>query len=168
MDTKKILQDWLSGIRFSHMVTVEPQPPLPYRQDEIVQRFRTIEFSLNKKYLFCSFPKWKWSDKFWWVGFKEGDGVCHYLHYHLLLYSPTKIYKDDRKNIIDDIQLGWLRQPSLISSDGRTRTIEPLHIEKIRNSISASMYCSKWIEQGKPDDSYFFVTPKQKPIAVAK
>ena len=37
MGTKKILQDWLSGFEFSHMVTVEPTPPLPYRQNEIVQ-----------------------------------------------------------------------------------------------------------------------------------
>ena len=52
------MQKWMKTIDWSHFITIEPTPSLPFKQDEIIQRMRTMEYQLNKKYLKSSFPKW--------------------------------------------------------------------------------------------------------------
>ena len=86
---KKIFQDWFRTIAWSHLITVEPRPSMPYSNDEILQRFRYIEFRLNKHFLKSSFSKWDPYDRFFMVAFAEGDGISHEKHFHLLMYSPV-------------------------------------------------------------------------------
>ncbi len=86
------MQKWLKGIPFSHFITIEPTPSLPFKLDEIIQRMRTMEYRLNKKYLKSSFPKWDANNRFWMVGFREGDGFGHQIHYHILLHTPSVLH----------------------------------------------------------------------------
>ena len=157
---KESLQSWLTTIRFSHFITVEPLANQPYKQDEIVQRFRKVEFVLNKKYLHWNFPKLKPFEKFWLVGFKEGSDVYRNIHYHLLLYSPSKLYRRTNfRNIGSDIQMNWLMFPSNNITTGKRRRVVPLHIEKLSDSRGATIYSSK--ELTKRNDNLFFTSPKQ-------
>ena len=43
-EQKYEMQKWLKGIPFSHFITIEPTPSLPFKQDEIIQRMRTMEY----------------------------------------------------------------------------------------------------------------------------
>ena len=43
-EQKYEMQKWLQGIPFSHFITIEPTPSLPFKQDEIIQRMRTMEY----------------------------------------------------------------------------------------------------------------------------
>jgi len=135
---KTKFQTWLKEIPFSHFITVEPTPSAPFSQNEIIQRMRTLEFQLNKKYLKSSFPKWNRDMRFWMMGFREGDGIGHQIHYHLFLYSPSEIHKNRQwKNIGSDIQMGWIMMPSKQRHDTqRMRKFcrnekAPLDIQKI-------------------------------------
>ena len=88
---KKEIQNWLRGIEFTYFITVEPNPSRPPTDTDVQQRLRKITFDMNKKYLKTRhFPKFPYSNKFWAVGFREGDyqGMQHQLHYHFLLYTP--------------------------------------------------------------------------------
>ena len=157
---REILRNWLKGIEFSHLLTCEPSPDLPFKIEEIMQRFRQIEFKLNKAYLKSSFPKWKPFDKFWMCGWKEGDGAIKQWHYHLLLYSPKKTYRRECKWVEMDVQNFWLSLASTNPFTGKSRELMPLHIEKINNSIAATKYCSKEMKMGrKSKDTFFLITP---------
>ena len=172
---KEIFQEWLVKTRFSHFITIEPTPDLPFTKEEIIQRFRTIEFWMNKKYLKPSFLKWDNNNKFWFIAFAEGDGMGNQIHYHLLLHAPKEIYRnktsivyDEMKSYIthngnpeQDITDGWMKIPSLNPFTRKERSLynDCLHIEKIRNSIGSAIYCSKWVDKVKDEEDYFFITP---------
>ena len=116
------MQRWLKTIPFSHFITVEPTPSLPFKQDEIIQRMRKIEFRLNKKHLKSSFPSWDADNRFWMVGFREGDGVAHQIHYHTLLHSPSVLHKKTwYVNVSADLQMGWMLLPSQNPYTGKMR-----------------------------------------------
>ena len=71
-EQKYEMQKWLKTIPWTHFITIEPTPSLPFKQDEIIQRMRTMEYQLNKKYLKSSFPKWDADNRFWMVGLWNG------------------------------------------------------------------------------------------------
>ena len=168
------MQRWLKGIPFSHFITIEPTPSLPFKLDEIIQRMRVLEYRLNKKYLLNTFPKWKSEDRFWMVGFCEGDGVAQQIHYHILLYSPSVLHKKSwYANVGGDLQMGWMMMPSQNPFNGKMRRFcldgKPLlNIQKVENVVAASIYCSKWMNRIDEGEEFFFTTPsKNKPRKVA-
>ena len=87
---KNEFQEWMGIFSFTHNITIEPSASHPLPFDELCQRLRKVLFDMNKKHLKSrAFPKWKSDDKFWIMGFQEGDvkGDRHQLHYHLNQYQ---------------------------------------------------------------------------------
>lgn len=185
LDEKQVFQDWLSSISFSHFITVEPNFTAQFSNDEILQRFRSLEFRLNKHFLKSSFPKWDPFDRFFMVAFAEGDGVTHRKHFHLLLHSPENAnlqQKQFRKGSVSEfLYFEWFRDPSLIYSFQR-RHVEPLHIKALSptydnhsSSKAASIYTSKtlsnrrkWSLKDENISWWGFTTPSNdKPLAKA-
>jgi hypothetical protein len=170
---KMVLQSFLKNMPFSHKIDIEPSPAQPFKQDELIQRFRTILFELNKRYLKSSFPKWDFKNRFFIVGFAEGDGLTNEIHYHLLLHTPKEIYKKKMGNPIWDLIFKWIASPQIsqikqkkkkmilnkkdkfhIAAESFVERL-PLQIEKIKSVISASVYASKW--EHKIDNDRFFI-----------
>ena len=158
-------QNWLPTIEWSHFVTVESCPSNPWKIDEIEQRMRQIEFNLNKKYLKSSFPKWKSENKFLMIGFKEGNGVIHQIHYHFLLHTPASVYQQiDNSDIRDDLLNEWMSMPSVNPRTGKCRDLmikdkPTLDVRIVDDNTGASIYGSKWIDTLDGYDNFFFVTP---------
>jgi hypothetical protein len=172
---KTEMQSWLKTIPFSHFITIEPTPSLPYKMEEVINRLRTIEFKLNKKYLLNSFTKWKDDDRFWMMGFAEGNGIEHQRHYHVLLHSPSVLYKKSRfRDLIrQDIQMGWIIMPSINPYNGRRREVRlnrklPINVQTVENNDATVIYCSKWMDSDVAGGELFFTTPSiHKPTKVA-
>ena len=173
---KTEMQEWLKEIPFSHFITIEPTPSLPFKLDEIQQRMRLIEFWLNKRYLKSSFSNWKDENRFWMVGFKEGGGLSHsQTHYHILLHSPDVLHRKIKlANIGADLQMGWMLTPSKNPFTGKMRSFSsdgenPLDIQQVENITATTIYCSKWINRVDEGEDFFFITPPRniKPILVA-
>ena len=169
-------QKWLRTIPFSHLITVEPTPSLPFKRDEVIQRMRTLEYQLNKRYLKSSFPRWNDENRFWMVGFKEGDGVSHEIHYHLLLHSPQVLHKKVwYANAGRDLLMDWTMLPSINPFTGKRRRFclsgKPLlNIQSVENVCASATYCSKWIRRIDESEDFFFTTPptkKKQTLAVA-
>jgi len=150
---KREFQNWLSAIDWSHFITVEPTFGVQFSNDEMVQRFRTLEFKLNKHFLKSSFPKWDPFDRFFMVAFAEGDGVSKRRHFHLLLHSPRNadLQKQQfRKGSVSTfLFFEWFRISSLLSSY-RKRHLEPLDVRALgtsydnrNDSKAASIYTTK-------------------------
>ena len=168
------MQKWLKTIPWTHFITIEPTPSLPFKQDEIIQRMRTMEYRLNKKYLKSSFPKWDADNRFWMVGFREGDGFGHQIHYHILLHTPSVLHKKIQfENVSADIQMGWMMMPSQNPYTGKMRKVcldrkLTFNIQKVRNNTAVVIYCSKWMNRIDEGEGFFFTTPSNnKPIKVA-
>ena len=174
-DAEKLeMQKWLKGIPFSHFITIEPTPAFPFKQDEVVARLRLLEFRLSKKYLKSSFSKWSDDNRFWMVGFREGDGVAHQIHYHILLHSPSVLHKKIQfENVSADLQMEWMMMPSQNPYTGKMRRFcldgkPPLNIQKVESVTATSIYCSKWMNRIDEGEGFFFTTPSNnKPIRVA-
>lgn len=164
-------QNWLGSKNLTHRIDIEPSPSHPLTYQELCQRFRKILFDMNKRHLKKrSFPKWIPEDKFWLIGFKEGNvGIGkHQLHYHLLLHSPTAHSPD----IFQDLQWGWMKQPSINQATGKCRPMIrkkkptghfgsedflpelPLRIERIRTKMGSVVYNSKEMFHGNYDDHF--------------
>ena len=162
---KNRTQEWLKGIPFSHFITVEPSAPHPYRRNDVIQRFRQIEFEVNKKYLPTSFPSWKDEDRFWMVGWREGHGSD--THYHLVLHSPLKMYRTYAPwdmSIGWDIQLRWIQMTKINPYNGKRLKNHPLHIVPADDASGSVVYASKWMDRGNEVENYFYITPpKSKP-----
>ena len=150
---KEEFQNWLSIRDWSHFITVEPTFSVQFSNDEMVQRFRTLEFKLNKHFLKSRFPKWDPFDRFFMVAFAEGDGVSKRKHFHLLLHSPrnANLQKQQfRKGSVGEfLYFEWLQIPSLLTSY-RKRRLEPLDVRALDTSYdnqkdrkAASIYTSK-------------------------
>ena len=163
------IQKWLEGFTFSHLITIEPTPFLPYKRDEVLQRFRTIEFFICRKYLGNSFTNWKNDeDRFWFVGWKQGDEITKNRHYHLLLHSPDTIYKNTgvKYQLMMDIWWKWIQLPSVNPYTQKRRKMFygngnlPIKIKRIESNTGAVRYSSRdmyfWMQD--PDD-FFFTTP---------
>jgi len=171
MVQKQQYQDWMGLLSFTHRIDIEPSPSHPLPFDELCQRLRKLLFDMNKKHLNSrAFPKWKPEDKFWIMGFKEGDttGNQHQLHYHLLLHSP----KNHNANIWDDLHFGWMKSPSKNPVNGKNRKmlthrkdafhlgneelIEhlPLQIQEIRSKVGSIKYASKKMHQYDYDEHF--------------
>jgi len=157
---KNRTQEWLKDLPFSHFITVEPSKPYPYRRNDLIQRMRQIEFSVNKKYLPNTFPRWKDKDRFWMVGWREGQGGD--THYHLVLHSPRKLYKSYARwdmNVAWDIQLLWLQMPRVNPHNGKRMKNYPLHIVSTRSAAGSIVYSSKDMDRGNDAENYFYITP---------
>ena len=164
---KNIFQDWFRTIAWSHLITVEPRPYMPYSNDEILQRFRYIEFRLNKHFLKSSFSKWDPYDRFFMVAFAEGDGISHQKHFHLLMYSPVNAdlqQQQFRKGSVGQLlQLEWMKHDS-----------SPLDIRVLNQTEAPAVYASKTLRSDKQelddirlDETYWwaFVTPPNSKIS---
>ena len=157
---KKEFQEWMGMISFTHNITIEPSASHPLSFDELCQRLRKVLFDINKKHLKKRhWEKWKPDDKFWIMGFQEGDvkGDRHQLHYHLLLHSPTK----HKVNVWDDLHWGWMKNASVNPVNGKKRKMVsyrkddfhfgnetlvehmPLQVEPIRDITASTIYASK-------------------------
>ena len=146
---KREYQNWLYDKNFSHCLVVQPTPQQWFSDDEITQRLRTIIFAINKHFLKPSFPKWVPDDKFWMVGFVEGNRIERNIHYHFLVHTPKVSYrnKDDFtsvgiENVISD---EWPKIPSTnqYNYEKRDDLNEVLHISKVTNNFRAVNYSSK-------------------------
>lgn len=156
---------------FTHRIDIEPSPSNPLPFDELCQRLRKILFDINKNHLKSRhFPKWKPDDKFWILGFKEGDvkGMQHELHYHLLLHSP----KNHKVSVWSDLYWSWIKNPSVNLVTGKKRKmisfrkdgfhfgneelIEhlPLQIQEIRSKVGSIKYASKKMHKYDYDDHF--------------
>jgi hypothetical protein len=171
---KEELQKWCTEKKFSHFITIEPTPDLPFKPDEIRQRFRTIEFKVNKRYLGNSFTKWKNDeDKFYFIIFVEGDGIDKQKHYHALLHTPQNIMKKEfyyEDSFEGDLLDHWIMIPSKNPTTHKYRTLDVLRkicdIEKVTSYSASSRYVSKnynafleRLESYDEDKRFFFVTP---------
>ena len=160
---KNEIQTWLKGFEFNYFITIEPNPSKPPTEADVEQRLRKITFDMNKKYLKTRhFPKFPYSNKFWAVGFREGDyqGNQHQLHYHFLLYTP----KSQPLDIWSDLHFPWIKfggknLSSRSANHGITFTKDryhfgneelipklPLHVERVRNNDAAVHYASKNVD----------------------
>jgi len=160
---KNELQTWLKGFEFNYFITIEPNPSRPPTEADVEQRLRKITFDMNKKYLKTRyFPKFPHSNKFWAVGFREGDyqGNHHQLHYHFLLHAPSSQPLD----IWSDLHFPWMKfgrknWSSHPKNDGIKFTKDryhfgneelipklPLHIERVCNNDAAVLYASKEVD----------------------
>lgn len=167
-DMKEEFQKWLVRQSWTHFITIEPSPSLPLPQEEIERRLRTLEFEINKKYLKRSFPKWDDANKFWMMGFREGDGVAHQKHFHILLHSPSVLHKKSwYGNVGADLQMGWMMLPSYHPNTGERLTMPPLHIQSVEDVVASSIYSSKWWKRIEDGESWFFTTPPKRPMKVA-
>ena len=141
---KNLFQTFVSSIKWSHSITVEPFPGFPMNNNEMCQRMRQIEFNLNKRCLKSSFPKWDMPDRFFMMWSAEGGaGTGQEKHFHLLLHSPDQLNSDDisklLKNGVEDyIKLEWWKLPRADNIPS-----PPLHISKVRSNIAASIYTTK-------------------------
>ena len=163
---KMDFQRWISQLPFTHFITIEPTPSSPMAQDEVVQRMRTIEFKLNKKYLGNTFTRRNAYDRLWMMGFPEGDGLSHQRHFHLLLHTPPKVLsKVSVETIQQSIQLEWLRLPAYEKTEKQGRIYLPLHIECLDDAAGAAIYASKWmtytkwLERTSTGNGWFFTSP---------
>jgi len=159
MVQKQQYQDWMGMFSFTHRIDIEPSPSHPLSFDELCQRLRKLLFDMNKKHLSRRWEKRKPENKFWVMGFKEGDttGNQHQLHYHLLLHSP----KNHKVNVWDDLHWGWMKNPSVNLVNGKKRKMVsyrkddfhfcnetlvehmPLQVEPIRDITASTIYASK-------------------------
>jgi len=164
------IQKWLEGFSFSHLITVEPTPFLPHKRDEVLQRFRIIEFFINKKYLRNSFTKWKNEDRFWFVGWKQGDEITKNRHYHLLLHSPDLIYKNTgvKYQLGMDVWWNWIQLPSTNPYTHKRRKMFygngnlPIKVNRIKSNTGAVRYSSRDMDYWSQDaDDFFFTTPNR-------
>jgi len=162
-DYKEGLQDWLKQQSWTHFITIEPSPSLPVPQEEIERRLRVLEFELNKTYLKRSFPRWEDENRFWMIGFREGDGISHQKHYHILLYSPSVLHKKSwYANVSADLQMEWLMLPSYHPNTGKRLEFPPLNIQSVKDVSASSIYSSKWVKRIDDGESWFFPTPPNK------
>ena len=170
---KEQFQQWLNEKNFTYFITIEPTPALPFKIDEIEQRFRTIEFHLNKRYLPSSFPKWKDEDRFWFIIFAEGSAVTNNKHYHILFHTPESVSKrnfwyESQYGLKTDFMSLWGMLPSVTPHNGKVRDRVLMHDiiawETIANHKGATNYCSKlqnfneWSENYE-NERFFFSTP---------
>ena len=124
---KAEFQRWMKQFDWTYGVTVEPSPPQPWRQEEIEQRLRTLEFKINKHFLGNNFTNFPLENRFWSVGFPEGDSISSHKHWHILIYEPEYLYnKKDEKIVTKYINDIWLECGSKIN-DCEDRIIKPLH-----------------------------------------
>ena len=167
---KQQYQKWLGTLSFTHRIDIEPSPSFPLSFDELCQRMRKVLFDMNKKHLSRRWEKKEPADKFWIMGFKEGDvkGNQHQLHYHLLLHSPN----NHNPNIWNDLQFGWIKSSSIHPVNGKRRKmishrkdvfhlgnedlIEhlPLQIQQIRSKVGSINYASKKMCQYNFDNHF--------------
>lgn len=169
---KSEFQKWLSTIPFSHRVDIEPSPSTPMTKMEIEQRFRKILFHINKRYVGGNFPKYEPEYKFWLLWMNEGGDGLQENHYHLLLHSPSKIYKPQfgKKRVLPKRSLGspvfdmmtmWIREPVVNPVTGSIRKMVtqkkdqfhigcesyiehlPLQISKIKSVVGSVRYDTK-------------------------
>ena len=77
---------------FTYRAEVESDPSFPFRDDEVTQRLRHLVFAMNKiPKVFVS--KWAPENRFYIMGFQEGDKILGNIHYHLLIHVPSTLHK---------------------------------------------------------------------------
>ena len=108
------------------------------------------------------------------VGFREGDGFGHQIHYHILLHTPSVLHRKIQfENVSADIQMGWMMMPSQNPYSGKMRMLcpdgkRPLDVQKVENIVATSIYCSKWMNRIDAGEDWFFTTPSNmNPTRVA-
>jgi hypothetical protein len=160
---KQEYQRWMRSYNYSHCVVVQPTPRQWISGDEINQRLRTINFKINKYFLKPSFGKWKNEDKFWWIGFTEGERILRNIHYHFLLYSPQKVYRNQQNftvdGVTDVIQNEWCKLSSIYGDtfEERYDLDEVLHITENTNNNSSIFYSSKKFNPRSDKDNLIFI-----------
>ena len=109
---KNHLQEWWFDEKFSHQITIEPTPNLPFKFEEIQQRLRTIVFNLNRNYLGNRFSKFKnVRDKFFFVVIKEVQGNATARDLSLISDAINKAIKEwnplaEKRNVNAQFNLG--------------------------------------------------------------
>ena len=174
---KNRLSSWISKSGFTYRAEVESDPSFPFRDDEVTQRLRHLVFAMNKKYLKSSFPKWAPENRFYIMGFQEGDKILGNIHYHLLIHVPSTLHKISafQQRFLDMgtvLMMEWnkLRQFDENLETGKTRRNKykyqydkfairgldtedigrfPFQVEKIRSSKGSGIYASKKFDAGK-------------------
>ena len=179
---KDRLSSWISKNGFTYRAEVEPDPSFPFRDDEITQRLRHLVFAMNKKYLKSSFPKWAPENRFYIMGFQEGDKILGNIHYHLLIHVPDDLNKHKivRSSIPLDlmVEMNKLGDYDIHPVTGYERRNKPkhqydeyaikgldtpdivrfpFHVEKIRSSKGSGIYASKKFDADSHDAEEFFV-----------
>jgi len=162
-ELKREFQDWLNKYKFSHCIVVEPTPKQYFKLDEIKQRLRKVNFDLNKHFLKSKWSKWRSKDKFWWVGFREGNEFQRNFHYHFLLYSPPEVYRNEHdftRNRVKDIILNKWRGIKSINHHtfaNRLDLSDILHISQVTDNSSSVYYSSKKYNPINDNDNLIFV-----------
>ena len=159
---KVYYQNWLKKVRFSHKITIEPTPSLPFRLDEMNQRLRTIDFKLNRSYLGNNFHKFDMSKRIWFICFQETQINAHY---NILLHSPF-YNKDINNDVSEKFEGEWYKLKSWNPYTQKYREVEdtPIHITPIRNNYIGVNYQTKKFnfDDLVESDNFFFSNPKFK------
>ena len=73
LSAKHQLQDWLSSVDFSYMVTIQCDKKNEMSETELNQRLRIFDYKLPKKYLVNRFTKLPLESRIWCIGFIESE-----------------------------------------------------------------------------------------------
>ena len=170
--SKWIFQNHFAQMNFTHRIDIEPSPSQPLSYPELCERLRLLLFKMNKKHLKSRvFSKWKPEDKFWVMGFQEGDvkGDKHQLHYHLMLHSP----KNHDADVWNDLYWKWMVGEGTKHNSNKRKKVfyqtkDTFHfaseslvehpyfqVQKIRNKVGSTKYASKKMHFDDYDNHFF-------------
>ena len=163
LKSQQDIRGWLDTIKFGLHITIEPTPCSPVIDDETRQRLRQVEMNINRKLIGNKFSRFKnWFDRFWYIGFFEGQG--QWRHSHVLLYIPYQQMNvvgnhNDRRMTVERLfKNEWVEIPS-INYLGKNKSIPDPYIQRVkrkRNSIKCSRYDSKEISTEIAYEDFFF------------
>ena len=107
----EVYKKWFRNLGFHYHITIGMKPNKMMKQYSLEKHLDYLEYRLNKIYLDRKWSKRNVQEKFYFLGFREGNLSSGTLHYHLLLHVP-EIYRNkdiDMKEMIKEYYRG--KQP---------------------------------------------------------
>jgi len=94
---------WFRRLGFHYHITIGMKPDKMMKQHTLEKHLDYLEYRLNKMYLDRKWSKRSVQEKFYFLGFREGNLGSGTLHYHLLLHVPD-VFRNTDIDIKDSIK----------------------------------------------------------------
>ena len=94
---------WFKKLDFHYHITIGMKPNMMIKKYSLQKHLDYLEFRLNKLYLDRNWSNRSVQEKFYFLGFSEGNLNNGTLHYHLLLHVP-EIFRNKDIDIKDSIR----------------------------------------------------------------